>query len=112
MKRDIDIVGILNWAKEQSERDKPRTRGYRQYRRDVSPLDKLFADFLEDQLRTKFKEMDDKLNKKEEKKKEESWWDKQSFIQKLTVLTVTVPFGMMTLIIACLAFAKTIKLFF
>lgn len=114
MARDhIDIVGILKWASEQRKEltppQPPKRRGFREYREKQSPMDKLFADFLEDQLRTKFKEMDDKLNKKEEKKSDQSWWDKQSFIQKIAVLTMTVPLTMMGLIILVLEFVKIIK---
>jgi hypothetical protein len=110
MARDnIDIVGILKWASEQRNQiQTPPKRGFRQYREPRNPMDKLFADFLEDQLRTKFQEMDEQLKKKE-KKPEPSWWDKQSFIQKIAVLTMTVPLTMMGMIILILEFVKVIK---
>jgi hypothetical protein len=90
-RQDLDVVGILKWATETRKGfdDRPR-RENRQYRPQRHPMDKLFDTFLEDQIRLKVKEMDEKINK-QEKKPEKTWWEKLSILQKMAILTATVP---------------------
>lgn len=111
-----ELVPLIEYfeKKKESQRPRPRRRGFRRYRENDDNLDlgdlykmKRFADeynkFLSDQ---------EKINKKDddkEKKKEKKGWEAMSFMQKLAVLTATVPPAMMAFIILCLLFAKTVS---
>lgn len=83
-----DIVALLEWA----DKKKTETKGWGRRRKEKSAVEKLVATFLEDQLRDKVKEMTEKINKKEDKPK---GWESLSFIQKMTILTATVPIATM-----------------
>lgn len=110
-----ELVPLIEYfEKKKDSQPKPKQRGFRRYRqRDPDNLDlgdlykmKRFADeynkFLSDQ--EKIMKKDDK---KDEKKK--TWWEELGFIQKVAVLTATVPPAMMGLIVLCLLFAKTVS---
>lgn len=111
MSKYSDVVALLDYFDKKNVM-KPRQRGHRQYREDdkdpishiiqmkrmVDEYNKIMADI-------------EKVNKKEDKKEpEKSWWDKQSFIQKVAILTMTVPLSMMAMCIVVLEFVKIIKM--
>lgn len=112
-----ELVPLIEYFEKKKEQPpKPTKRGYRRYRQnnddnlDLGDLYKMkrFADeynkFLSDQ--EKINKKDDKDKEKEKKK---TWWEELGFIQKVAVLTATVPPAIMGLIIMSLLFAKTVS---
>jgi hypothetical protein len=88
-----DIVALLEWA----DKSKTKSEGKRWRRKDpdnTDPIEILIkAQRFADEWK-KFQENQEKINKKEDKT-EKKGWDKMSFVQKVTVLTVTVPLATM-----------------
>lgn len=109
MSRNIDLVPLLNWAMER-KKEKPIRRGHRSYREQEDPIETLLKmkRFVDEY--NKFQADQEKINKKEDKKEEKkkTWWDESSFIQKVAVLTLTVPTCMMGMTIVFLLFAKAV----
>lgn len=95
-----DIVALLEWA-ERQKKEPPKPD-----KKETDPISELLKFQRQFDEYQKFLKDQEKINKKEEKPK--SGWDKMSFIQKMTVLTVTVPIAMMGHTLIVLLFAKAV----
>lgn len=94
-----DIVALLEWA-ERQKKEPPKTDV-----KETDPIRELLKFQSQFDAWQKFQKDQEKLNKKEEKK---SGWDSYSFMQKMTILTFTVPIAMMGHTLVVLLFAKAV----
>lgn len=94
-----DLVSILEYLdkKNMDTKQQPKQRGYRRYRQDETKDDPILHVM---QMKRSVDEWNklmgdiEKINKKEEKKEEpkkKTWWEELHFVQKVAVLTATVP---------------------
>ena len=104
MSKYSDMVALLEWAEKRKTPDKPKR--WRREKNDDDPMAilikaKRFADEWD-----KFQKDQEKIHKKEEKKEDKKGWDGMSFVQKVAVLTFTVPLATMGYGLIFIAFAK------
>jgi hypothetical protein len=108
-----NMIALLEYGKAFGQKEKPKRR------RKKDPAMK-FEDLPEEVLFMKldaaerkadaikqYIEQRAKMYKKEDKKEEKKGWEKLSFIQKITILTATVPVAMMAYSLLIILFIKT-----
>lgn len=108
-----DFIATLEYAKAFGEKPKRRRRKKEDPMKNLEdlPIDvvlaKLDAYERKADMCKQFIEQRAKMYKKEDKKEEKKGWEKMSFIQKVTVLTATVPIAMMGYSFLIILFIKS-----